>query len=205
MHSLLAAILMTALPPADATTFQATLTAETLEVGSSYSIQLDIQFPKEAVASAAGAPAPFLQIDVPPSVKLLGRTLTTHKELSQNEFVAEPFERLLKDPRAAIPFELIAEPGEGETIGLNLVAYVSLGDGTKPTFVRQRLELPVAPGAKAVPATKPNSNWGTDRRLLQIGDKLEAFALPQADGTAVQVGDRIGKSNLLITTYRAHW
>lgn len=205
MHTIAAAILMAALTPPDTTSFQATLPAESLSVGTSYSIQLDIQFPEAVVASAAGAPAPFLQIDVPPSVKLEGRYLTTHKELSKNEFIAEPFERLLKDPQAKIPFELIAEPQPGETIGLNLVAYLSAADGSAPSFVRQRIELPVAAGAKAVPAKEPKSNWGTDKRLLQIGDKLEPFALPMADGSEFQVGELIGKQNLLITTYRAQW
>lgn len=68
----------------------ATVETQAFAVGSSYENLLDVQFPSAVVASKAGAPAPFLQIDVPPSVKLLEKSLVTLKELSQSEFVQLP-------------------------------------------------------------------------------------------------------------------
>jgi hypothetical protein len=181
------------------------LEVEALEVGGSYEIVVDVHFPEEVVTSKAGVPAPFLQLDVPPSVKLQGRVLTTHEELAANEFIQEPFERLLEESVSMIPFELIAEPAVGETIGLNLVAYVSAGDGSEPYFFRRRLELPVAGAAEAVVAETPKSNWGTDAELLQIGDRVTPFSLPLANGVEVNVAEWLGKKNLILTTYRAHW
>ncbi|MFT7677250.1 MAG: hypothetical protein ACI8QC_001228 [Planctomycetota bacterium] len=183
----------------------ATVETEAFAVGSSYEILFNVQFPDAVVASKSGVPAPFLQIDVPPSVKLLGKSLVTFKELSQNEFVQLPYERLLTDPKSVIPFELIGTPAKGETIGLNLVAYVSLDDGSKPYFMRRRFELPLVAGSPAVEVKPTKSTWGIDVDLLQIGDELEPFALPLADGTEFDVSQWIGKKNIIITTYRAHW
>lgn len=191
--------------PAEEVRITATLPATELTVGGAHEIRLEIVFPDAVVASEAGVPAPLLQLDVPPSVKLTGRTVTTLKELRNNEFIAEPYERLLEDTQSAITFELVTEPAEGATIGLNVIAYVSAGDGTEPVFMRRRLELPLVAGASATEATEPNSTWGTDEALLQIGDKLEPFALPLADGYELSVAEWIGQSNIILTTYRAHW
>ena len=205
MQPIYALALVTSLSTQGTTRINATLPAEHLEVGSTYSIQLDVHFPEAVVASEAGAPKPFLQIDVPPSVKLSGRVLTEFSDLAANEFLAEPYERLLGGPQTKIDFELIAEPKAGETIGLNVVGYVDAGEGSEPYFLRRRLELPVVAGAKAKEAKAENSNWGIDEDLLQIGDKLTGFSLPQADGTMVSIDDMIGEKNLILTTYRAHW
>ena len=183
----------------------ATLDATELAVGSTFEVRLEIVFPEAVVASEAGVPAPLLQLDVPPSVVPAGKVLATLKELRNNEFIAEPYERLLEDPVNTITFELTSAPAEGATIGLNVIAYVSAGDGSEPVFMRRRLELPLIAGATATEATEPNSRWGTDDALLQIGDKLEPFALPLADGYELSVAEWIGQSNLILTTYRAHW
>ncbi|TDJ79882.1 MAG: hypothetical protein E2O39_00225 [Planctomycetota bacterium] len=181
----------------------ATLDATSLEVGVEYEIILEL-YPGEASTSAAGIPAPFLQIDVPPSVKLSGPVLETYAELSRNEFLQEPYERLLKQFPARIGFRLIAPPGPEETIGLNIVAYLEGPDGEK-TFLRRRLELPLTPGAEAVVGDEHDSSWGTDEKLLQIGDRAALFELPRADGTMVALASYLGEKNIIITTYRAFW
>ena len=191
--------------PQDEVRITAVLEATELAVGRSFEVRLEIVFPEAVVASEAGVPAPLLQLDVPPSATPKGKVLTTLKELRANEFIAEPYERLLEDSISSIPFELTALPAEGATLGLNVIAYVSAGDGTEPVFMRRRLELPLIAGATATEAAEPNSNWGTDDALLQIGDKLEPFALPLADGFELSLAEWIGQSNLVLTTYRAHW
>lgn len=201
----IAAALATVTVPQEEVSITARLDATELVVGGSYEVHVEVRFPEAIVASEAGAPAPFLQLDVPASVKLTGRALTTYKELAANEFIAEPYELLLEAETTAIPFELLAAPAPGESLGLNVLAYVSRDDGSEPTFLRRRLELAIAPGAAATEGDPTNSNWGRDEQLLQIGDKLEAFALPDADGIEVDVGEWIGAQKLVLSTYRAHW
>ena len=181
----------------------ATLDATSLEVGVEYEIILEL-YPGEASTSEAGIPAPFLQIDVPPSVKLSGPVLETYTELSRNEFLQEPYERLLKQLPARIGFQLIAPPGPEETIGLNVIAYLEGPDGEK-LFLRRRLELPLTPGAEAVAGDVNDSSWGTDETLLQIGDRAAPFELPRADGTIVALESYLGEKNIIVTTYRAFW
>jgi hypothetical protein len=201
----LALTLVAPVLPADEVRITATLDATEMTVGGAHEIRLEIVFPESVVASEAGVPAPLLQLDVPPSVKLTGKTLTTLKELRANEFIAEPYERLLEDTLSAISFELVSAPAEGATIGLNVIAYVSAGDGSEPVFMRRRLELSLSAGASAVEATEPNSRWGNDKALLQIGDQLQPFKLPLADGYELSIAEWIGQSNIILTTYRAHW
>ncbi len=189
--------------PVEPVGITATIDATSLEVGVEYEIIIEI-YPGEASTRDAGIPAPFLQIDVPPSVKLSGRVLETYRELSDNEFLQKPYERLLKQLPARIGFQLVAQPGPEETIGLNVVAYLEGPSGEK-TFLRRRLELPVAPGAEAVPGDATDSSWGTDETLLQIGDRAAPFELPRADGTMVALESYLGEKNIIVTTYRAYW
>ncbi|MFT4537836.1 MAG: hypothetical protein ACI841_000082 [Planctomycetota bacterium] len=206
MHpTLLLALALTVGDPSENIQTAAFIEADALEVGGEYEILIEINFPEAVTAGKAGVPAPFLQIDVPPSVRLTGKTLTTHRELARNEFIQEPYERLLKEAVNFIPFELIAEPKPDERIGLNLVAYVSAGDGSEPTFFRRRLELPVRGSVDAVATKKKRSDWGTDKSLLQIGQKMKGLSLPGVDGVQVDLGQWIGKKNLIVSTYRAYW
>lgn len=181
----------------------ATLDATSLEVGNEYEFVVEV-FADDVSTSKAGIPAPFLQIDVPPSVKLTGKVLETYKELSKNEFLQAPYERLLKKLPARIGFQLVAPPKPDETIGLNVIAYIEGPEGER-TFLRRRLELPLAPGATAVPGDANDSSWGKDEELLQIGDRAAPFELPRADGTLVALESLLGEKNLIVTTYRAYW
>ncbi|MEM7308242.1 MAG: hypothetical protein AAF682_16295 [Planctomycetota bacterium] len=186
--------------------------ADELVVGEEYTFVVELDLPASMDASKAGAPAPFLQLDVPPSVRLVGEEVKGFRALSRNEFLHEPYERLITETPLAVPFDLIAEPAEGETIGINIVTYARAaegegaeGDGGKDYFFRERLELPVKPLAEGVKAKAPKSSWGTDEKALQIGDRATSFALPRADGTEYDLGSVLGKSNVIVTTYRAHW
>ena len=177
-----------------------------LAAGSQAAFLVDVHIPEELTASKAGAPAPFLQLDVPPSVRLGGRYLTTYKELSQNEFLMEPFERLLEQNLTELPFEIVSAPSDGETIGINVVAYVRPGvDAGGSFFLRRRFELPFEPNAEAVEVAPTTSSWGPDPSLLQLGARVDDLTLPDAGGTEISLGDYLGQKNLIVTTYRAHW
>ena len=48
------------------------------------------------------------------------------------------------------------------------------------------------------------SDWGRDTHL-QLGEAADEFELPSSDGTLVSLSQFKGKSNVIVTTYRAHW
>ena len=198
-------LLAAAQPPADVLSVSAELAADELTVGRPYEIVLRVEIADGWSASKAGVPAPLLQIDLPPSVKLSGRVLTTHKELSKNEFLQAPFERLLKGKEHRIEFELTQEPRPGEQIGLNIMTYVAQDAKKDSFFVRRRLVVPVAAGAKGVESAPTDSSWGIDRDLLQIGDVASDFSLPKAFDPPIGLSNYLGQKNVIVTTYRAHW
>ena len=179
------------------------MTAE-LEVGQSYEFVVELEMEAGVSLSQAGVPAALLQLDVPPSVELEGKILTTHQELASNNFLQAPYERVLKELPSSIRFKLIAAPKDNETIGLNLTGYVSGRDGSTG-FLRRRLELPLQGGASALVTNSRKSSWGIDKELLQIGDRAPDFTLPRADGSKLTLSAKFGEQRILITTYRAHW
>ncbi len=198
-------LLAGAQPPADVLTVSAELTAGELKIGPTYEIVVRVAIADGWSASKAGVPAPLLQIDIPPSVKLSGRVLTKYKELSRNEFLQAPFERLLKGKEHRIEFKLTQEPGPDEQIGLNIMTYVAQDPRKDSFFVRRRLVVPVAAGAKGVEAAPTDSSWGIDRDLLQIGDVASDFSLPKAFDPPIGLSSYLGQKNIIVTTYRAHW
>ena len=183
----------------------ATLDAKTLVVGQAYEIQLTASLAEGWSASAAGIPKPILQIDVPESVQLSGKVLSGHRELSRNEFLQAPYERTIEIGSNVVEFTLTSEPSADDRIGLNIIAYVRHGEDEDAFFVRKRLELPLQPDATAQGGDSSNSNWGSEGRGLQIGDHAKLFALPRADGSTVTLDDYLGKTNIILTTYRAFW
>lgn len=189
--------------PDDVVTVSARIEAESLSVGQTYEIILDVKFKDGWSGRRAGIKAPILQIDVPPSVKLIGKVLKTYRELSRNEFLQEPFERLAKKRRERISFELIKKPKRGEKFGLSILSYASESPNDA-WFIRRRLSLPVAAKATSQPDSSTKSQWG-EEDLLQIGDEAPNFELPRADGTTVTLAQFRGKKNVLLSTYRAHW
>jgi len=180
----------------------ARLVAETLEPGAEARIVIELDA-GEASAAGAGIPAPILQLDLPPSVELEGRVLKTYAELARNEFLQEPFERLLTELPAEIRFTLKALPAEKETIGINVIGYLKTESGD--AFLRRRLELPLRAGATAKTVSPQSSTWSTDEKLLDIGDRAALFDLPRADGSRVRLEQYLGDKTVIVTTYRAHW
>ena len=196
-----------ALPAAasDLLTVKARHAADRLEVGKSYEIIVELTVKDGYSASEGGIPGPLLQIDVPDCVKLSGKELKSHRELSRNEFLQEPYERLLSENPARIGFKLTSAPAADDVIALSVLAYVGAESKKEDVhFVRQRLHLAVAGGAEAEPVNHKVSTWGHEG-LLQIGDKADLFTLPKANGETVALADLVGKTNIIVTTYRAHW
>ncbi len=192
-------------PPGDVLSISATLDAEELSVGSNYEIVLKVEIKDGWSAAAAGVPSPLVQIDVPPSVKLSGKVLKSQKELSRNEFLQAPFERLVKNEEEHIEFSLMKAPGAGAQIGLNIMAYVSQDPTVDSFFIRRRFTLDVKPHAQAVGVVGVKSDWGIDKHLLQIGDPAEDFSLPKAFDPPIGLSNYLGQKNVIVTTYRAHW
>ncbi|MCZ6653051.1 MAG: hypothetical protein O7D91_08485 [Planctomycetota bacterium] len=198
-------ILFVSQPPGDVLRISATLDAEELSVGSHYEIVLKVEIKEGWSAAAAGVPAPLVQIEVPPSVELSGKVLTSQRELSKNEYLQAPFERLLKSEEEHIGFSLVKAPGANEQISLNIMAYVSQDPTVDSFFIRRRFALDVKPRALAVGVVGVTSNWGIDKHLLQIGDPAEDFSLPKAFDPPIGLGNYLGQKNIIVMTYRAHW
>ncbi len=181
---------------------QATLSAEALEVGHVYQIEVVMELAGLS-ADKAGIPHPFLQIDVPKSAKLKGKVIDDMKSLKRNEFLREPYERLMKENPAQIDFKLVRQPGEDDAFYINVIGYLAGEDG-QAEFIRRRLRLPLTPGATSTAVDATDSNWGRDKSL-QIGDKAKTFKLPSAAGEKVSLKTFRGDKNVIVTTYRAHW
>lgn len=197
-------VLATAAMPDDIAEVSARIGADRLVVGESYEMIIDISLRDGYSASAAGIPAPLLQIEVPSCVVLKGKVLRGRQELARNEYLQEPFERMLLELPARIGFDLKKKPGPNDAFGLNILAYVGATSGDDAFFVRRRLNLKVAGGAKAEVGESGVSTWGKEK-LLQLGDEAAPFKLPKADGKQVDLADYLGKKNVIVTTYRAHW
>jgi len=176
--------------PDDLMTASARINTKDLEEGESYEIAIELRFKEGYSASKAGIPAPLLQIEVPESVKLLGKELESYGELKRNEFLQEPYERLLSEVPARVGFEVRRAPKTDDVIGLNILAYVGSESDEDAYFVRRRLALKVAGGAEAESVLADNSSWGRED-LLQIGQKADLFTLPKAGGESVALADLV--------------
>lgn len=209
MIYLVTAIMMTAQPaatprPDDLMTVTARMPDGPLVSGEEYAFTLSIEFKKGIAIPKAGLPAPILQLDVPSSVRLVGKVLTEHGELAKNEFLHAPFERLVDESPAKIVFRLVGDPAADDRIAFNVLAYVKGKTEAEFWFVRKRFELPIRGGAEAVAVDPTVSTWG-DSELLSIGARAAPFLLPSAAGPKVSLESYLGRKNVLVTTYRAHW
>lgn len=204
--SLVAMLAIGEVPP-EALSASASIDGKRLRRNAEYEITLEIETAPGWSATDSGVPNPLLQIDVPESARLSGRVIDSFQALSRNDFLMEPYERLVDKPVIVIPFKPtrhITKAGDGdESFGLNILAYLKSPDG-ETHFVRRRLELPLAPKAVAESGDANKSNWGVED-TLDIGEKADDFTLPRADGSTVSLSDYIGKKNVIVTTYRAHW
>lgn len=203
VYAMMTALLFGSAPPAEAMQVSARIDAESLEVGKEYALVVRASFEQGLSASGAGIPLPLVQIQVPPSVRLVGKELTTRKELSQNEFLQAPFERVMRGHEDRIKFTVMSDPKPDESFGLNVLAYVSDESSGDAWFIRQRLTVPLTPGGESRKVDAGESDWGNDE-TLKIGDTAADFSLPQADRKTVSLKDFRGKY-VVVTTYRAHW
>jgi peroxiredoxin len=202
---LLAPLVLAAAPALDDVTVTAQITGATLEVGAEASFDVRIQLPAGVVADRSGIPGFIVQLDVPNCVTLLGKQVTSARDLARNEFLMEPWERLVKGTEVRIPFVLTEPAAQRDTLGVTVIGYVASAPGDDDAFLRRRLELPLTGGGVAVPGDATNSRWGPDRQLLQIGDRAPGFRLPTLAGGELDLAEHLGRGNLVVTTYRAHW
>ncbi|MFQ5489795.1 MAG: hypothetical protein ACE5GE_03640 [Phycisphaerae bacterium] len=198
------ALFLLAGPPSDLIEVSARIETDQLEVGTNFDIELTLETKSGFSATAAGLPAPILQIDLPNCVKLEGHEITDYRQLARNEFLHEPYERLVNDSPLIIPCKLLEKPQRKDHIALNILAYVSPGAGDQAHFVRQRHLLRVKPRAKARQRKAVNSDWGA-LDVLQIGDTAPTFTLQSLTGSEVSLDSYLGKKNIIVTTYRAFW
>lgn len=201
---IMASSLVMSEPAPNTVQIAATLEADELTVGQTYHIDLKLELAAGWTASESGIPKVFLQIDVPDSVTLAGKVLTGYQELSKNEFVREPFERMIEPGRIEIEFTLTSEPKAGETLSLNIIAYIKSEDGDDNYYIRRRFDLALQAGARAKEVDATDTAWGSHDTLV-VGEKADDFTLPQYGGSSISLADYRGKKNVIITTYRAHW
>lgn len=188
----------------EAVAIRAWLEPGPLEVGAEGAFVVELEYGDGVHASEAGIPAPFLQLDVPDGVRLSERHITDLKELANNEYLQAPYERLMSDTRVRVPFELEAAPADGASVGIVLSGYVTTADDA--FYLRERLELPLREGARAVPGDDRDSSWGTDPGLLAIGDRVPDFELPGVGADErVRLSEELRRGHVLLTTYRAFW
>ncbi len=200
--SLFCALTLGLLQPG-AVEISAHMQGKALTVGETHSITFTWMVIDGVSVSEAGMPAPLIQIETPASVQLVGQVLETPKELSKNEFLRAPFERALESSSNAIEFKLLTEPSDGDQIAVNFIAYTK--SGTKGSeFVRKRMVIPLAPSALGVETEIGDAAW-SGNTFAKIGEKVKPLQLPRADGSEFDLNDWLGKTNIIITTYRAHW
>ena len=208
-HLLLSTLIMASClgmsePAPNTVMIAATLGADELTVGQTYTIDLTLELAAGWSASESGIPKVFLQIDVPDSVTLSGKVLTEYRELAKNDFVQEPFERMIEPGKTEIGFTLTSLPKAGETLSLNIIAYIKSEDGDDNYYIRRRLDLALQPGAMAKEVDATDTAWGSHDTLV-VGEKADDFSLPQYGGASISLADYRGRKNVIITTYRAHW
>lgn len=206
MPSLLPALLALvglSVPAEDAVQIRASLAETALTPGASGSVSIALTFADGAAASAAGLPAPVLQLDVPDGLILDGPYLTTAKELGRNDHLQYPYERYLQDGLAEVSFTVGDDLAADARLGLIVSGYVTTADDA--FFLRRRLELPLVAGAEAVEGDHRDSSWGADQALLRIGSRAPAVSVPGPDGATVDLGEHLGSRNLIVVTYRAFW
>lgn len=177
------------------------------------SATLRIRIGKGASSTDAGIPGFIVQLDPPKGLRLLGDPVVEFEELRDNEFLMEPWERLVTEESTEIGFKVEAGFDPSSTLGINVVGYVTSGD--KGALLRRRFELRIENGAVAALGDPTDSSWGPfenvapEKRPLVIGDKAPGFTGPAlGDGGVLakgSLGDSLDAGPLVIATYRGHW
>lgn len=175
-----------------------------LTVGAEHRMEVSMDLAEGWSCTNSGMRSARLQFDVPESIELSGQVLSDFRLLSRNEFVMEPFEREIQPGTTTVKFKLTKSPSEGESIGINIVAYLTQEGSEEHHYFRRRIELPLMAGAESSEADAANTKWGLHDTLL-VGDAADDFTLPQFGGTEITLSDYLGEKNVIVTTYRAFW
>jgi len=203
--TILMGVALASSPPPDALTAGARLARpEQMKKGASNTLVVRNEMKEGWSPSTAGIPNVIVQVKSPASVKLTGERETNLKKLSRAEFLRLPDERLSMDGKVEFPFEFVADPKPNERFEINLLAYVTNPDESDVWFVRKRIALPLTTGAESQPIDARDSSWGVGDEL-ELGDHLPQPTLPRLEGEPLDLNRFIGKSNIVITTYRAYW
>ena len=186
------------------------------------SATLSIQLAKGASGSESGIPGFIVQLDVPAGLRLSGEPITGFEDQRSNQFLMEPWERVVTDEETEIGFIVESGFDPASTLGVNILGYVGIGSGAddsgrKEAFLRRRFELKIEHGAVGQLVDASDSSWGpagdwpAGERPLAVGDRAPGFTGPRLNmdaGTPFLEGSfdlPLGSGPLVITTYRGHW
>jgi hypothetical protein len=172
-----------------------------ITAGAEAAIDVEMTVAEGWSTTEAGMPFALLQIETPEHVTLVGKP--TKKQ--RGEFIDVPHEREIAPGKSRVAFAVDGDLAADARIFLNVVAYLKNEGTGAMDFARVRIALPVRPGAGSSPADPRVSTWGPKGTTLNIGDRAEPLVLPRADSTTVSLEDHLGRTNVLVTTYRAFW
>lgn len=183
--------------PKDIVTFSASLSAERIEVGQTYTI--DVVARPNPGYHIAGKPVPLLlQMDVPASIEL------TPAKVQKGEHIQAPYEVTVEDGRRQVEFRVKSPVGPDDTVLINLVGYVASTAKDQAWLVRRRGRVAIRPGAKLILERANRNDWHDDTNLT-IGDRAVPFKLPDKDGKIYDLEEHLGRKNIILITYRAFW
>ncbi|MEM8710299.1 MAG: hypothetical protein AAGG01_05065 [Planctomycetota bacterium] len=173
---------------------------------------IELQLAPGVSAQSSGIPGCIVQLDPPPGVELLGERVLEFEALRDNEFLMEPWERLMDKNRLTVPLRLAADLAPDATLGINVIGYVASSPGKDDAFFRQRLELPLLADSTAFRGDPTQTSWGPfgaeidTPGPLTIGESIPAFRLPRLGADRPwSSAEVIGTQPALIVTYRGHW
>lgn len=184
------------------------------------SATLTIQVGDGVSGSESGIPGFIVQLDPPKGLRLLGDPIIEFKELHANQFLMEPWERLVTEEETKIGFAVEGGFDPSSTLGISVIGYVAEEARTdetprKEAFLRRRFELKIEHGAVAQPGDASDSSWGPPERWpvgerpLFLGDKAPSFVGPSlnADGSLGQgsLETSLSAGPVLVAFYRGHW
>ena len=188
--------------PKDIVTFSASLPAERIEVGGTYTIDV-IAEANEAkgyrLAGLTRKPVPFLlQMKVPASIEL------TPAKVQKGEHIRAPHEVPVENGRRQVEFRVKSPVGPDDAVVINLVGYVETAAKDQAWLVRRRGQVTIRPGATLIPEPADRNDWH-DASNLTIGARAVPFKLPDKDGKIYDLEQDLGRKNIILITYRAFW
>ena len=184
---------------------------------------LSIELEEGLSGTDAGIPVFIVLLDPPAGLELVGQPVVKFEDLRDNEFLMEPWERIVEAGESRIEFKVTPEMAASATLGINVIGYLASQKesqkgsqkGGDQAFLRRRFELEIRGGATAVLGDPMDSSWGPfeslpeEKRPLVIGDKAPDFVGPTL--TAKGVGEDAslaaikGNGPRVLATYRGHW